>query len=150
MKTISIRSQDVKQGGPHAPRWWVVDAAGIPVGRLASQVATVLRGKHKPIFTPHVDTGDFVIVVNAEQVALTGSKLTDKFYYRHTGYPGGIKATRAEKLLAEKPTEVVRLAVKRMLPRNRLNRKILLKLKIYAGPEHPHRAQQPEPYALPY
>jgi large subunit ribosomal protein L13 len=114
-------------------------------------VARLLRGKHKPIFTPHVDTGDFVVIVNAAQVKLTGNKLRDKQYYRHTGYPGGLKAIWAERLLEQKPTELVRLAIKRMLPRNALNRRIIhTKLKIYPGPAHPHQAQQPRPYKLPY
>jgi large subunit ribosomal protein L13 len=120
------------------------------LGRLASQVATLLRGKHKPIFAPHLDAGDFIIVVNADRVKLTGAKLKDKYYYHHTGYPGGLKAVQAEKLLKDKPTELVRLAVKRMLPKNALNRKILHKLKIYAGDQHPHQAQQPRSYTLPY
>lgn len=150
MKTVSIRKEDVLPDGAHAPKWLLIDAEGLILGRLASQVAKVLRGKHKPIFTPHVATGDFVIVVNADKVRMTGSKLIDKYYYHHTGYPGGIKAAQAARLLAEKPTELLRLAVKRMLPKNALNREILHRLKIYAGPEHPHKAQQPQPYTLPY
>lgn len=150
MKTVSIRKEDVKQGGAHAPEWLLVDAKDQSLGRVASQVAVLLRGKHKPIFTPHVDTGDFVVIINAELVRLTGAKLRDKHYYHHTGYPGGLKAVRAEKLMAERPTELLRLAVKRMLPRNALNRQIIHKLKIYAGPEHPHLAQEPRTYALPY
>jgi large subunit ribosomal protein L13 len=151
MKTVSIRSEDTQPGGEHAPDWLLVDAQGISLGRVASQVARLLRGKHKPIFTPHVDTGDFVVIVNAATVQLTGNKLRDKWYYRHTGYPGGLKAIWAERLLEQKPTELLRLAIKRMLPRSSLNRKILrTKLKIYAGAEHPHQAQQPRPYKLPY
>lgn len=150
MKTVSIRAEEVKPGGAHQPEWLLVDAKDIPLGRAASQIVTLLRGKHKPIFTPHLDTGDFVIVINAEQVKLTGAKLKDKYYYHHTGYPGGLKAVQAEKLLEKKPTELLRLAVKRMLPRNALNRKIIHKLKIYAGSEHPHQAQKPRPYSLPY
>jgi large subunit ribosomal protein L13 len=151
MKTVSIRKEDTRPGGDHAPNWLLVDAQGVSLGRVASQVATLLRGKHKPIFTPHVDTGDFVVIVNAASVKLTGNKLRDKWYYHHTGYPGGLKAIWAERLLEQKPTELLRLAIKRMLPRNPLSRKILrTKLKIYAGPEHPHQAQQPQPYTLPY
>lgn len=150
MKTVSIRKEEVKPGAAYAPEWLLIDAKDKPLGRVASQVATLLRGKHKPIFTPHVDTGDFVIVINAEKVKLTGAKLKDKYYYHHTGYPGGLKAVQAEKLMAKKPTEVLRLAVKRMLPRNSLNRKIIHKLKIYAGESHPHQSQQPREYPLPY
>ena len=151
MKTVSIRSEDVKPGGAHAPQWLLVDAGGQSLGRVASQVAHLLRGKNKPIFTPHVDTGDFVVIVNAANVKLTGNKLKDKWYYHHTGYPGGLKAIWAERLLEQKPTELMRLAIKRMMPRNPLNRKILhSKLKIYPGPEHPHQAQQPRPFTLPY
>ena len=148
MKTVSLRKEDFAPGGEHAPDWVMFDAAGQTLGRLATQIALVLRGKTKPTFTPHLDTGDFVVVVNAEKVKLTGAKLTDKFYYHHTGYPGGLKAVNVEKLLQKKPTEVLRLAVKRMLPKNALNRDILhKKLKIYAGPDHPHQAQQPVPFA---
>ena len=150
MKTVSIRKEDVRPGAMYAPEWLLVDARDKPLGRVASQVATLLRGKHKPIFTPHLDAGDFVIVVNADRIRLTGAKLKDKYYYHHTGYPGGLKAVRAERLMQEKPTELMRLAVKRMLPKNALNRKILRKLKIYAGGQHPHQAQQPRPYTLPY
>ncbi|MDH5752488.1 MAG: 50S ribosomal protein L13 [Deltaproteobacteria bacterium] len=150
MKTVQIRKEDLKPGAVHAPEWLLVDAADKSLGRVASQIATLLRGKHKPIFTPHLDTGDFVVVINAEKVKLTGAKLKDKYYYHHTGYPGGLKAVQAERLLQEKPTELLRLAVKRMLPKNALNRKGLLKLKIYAGEEHPHHAQQPRVYELPY
>lgn len=146
MKTVSLRKEDFAPGGVHAPDWVVFDANGQILGRLATQIAMVLRGKNKPTFTPHLDTGDFVIVVNAEKIKLTGAKLKDKFYYHHTGYPGGLKAVHAGKLLETKPTELLRLAVKRMLPKNALNRDILhKKLKIYAGPDHPHQAQQPVP-----
>jgi large subunit ribosomal protein L13 len=127
-----------------ARRWYVVDADGKTLGRLASQIATILRGKHKPTYTPHVDTGDFVIVVNAEKIRLTGRKLEDKKYYYHTQYPGGLRVRTAAQLLDRKPTKVLELAVKGMLPRNRLGRQMIKKLKIYAGPEHPHGAQQPE------
>lgn len=150
MKTVTIRREDLKPGAVHAAEWLLVDARDKPLGRLASQVAMLLRGKHKPIFTPHLDTGDFVVVVNADRIKLTGAKLKDKFYYHHTRYPGGLKAVNAEKLLKEKPAELVRLAVKRMLPKNALNRKVLLKLKVYAGSEHPHQAQQPREHDLPY
>jgi large subunit ribosomal protein L13 len=125
-------------------KWYVIDATGIPLGRLASEVARILRGKHKSIYTPHVDTGDHVIVINASRVLLTGNKLQQKFYYRHSGYPGGLKKVRYDRLLAQKPERVVYLAVKRMLPANRLGRSMLKKLKIYAGAEHPHAAQNPD------
>ena len=114
------------------------------MGRLASRIATHLRGKHKPIFTPHADTGDFIVVINADKVALTGSKWDKKIYYRHSGYVGGLKQISASKLLEKKPTEVLRLAVKRMLPKNSLGRRQLKKLKLYAGSDHPHQAQKPE------
>ena len=150
MKTITIRKEDLTPSGLYPPQWLLVDAANKPLGRVASQIAVLLRGKHKPIFTPHLDTGDFVVVVNADKVRLTGNKAQDKYYYHHTGYPGGLKAVQAQALLEKKPTELLRLAVKRMLPKNALNRKILLKLKLYAGENHPHQAQQPQPYTLPY
>jgi large subunit ribosomal protein L13 len=130
-------------------RWYVVDAQGKVLGRLATEIAKVLRGKNKPIFTPNQDAGDFVIVVNARGVKLTGTKLEKKIYYRHTEYPGGIRERTAAEMLEEKPEEVVKLAVKGMLPKNRLSRKLVTKLKIYAGPEHPHGAQKPEPLAIP-
>jgi large subunit ribosomal protein L13 len=123
--------------------WYVVDASGATLGRLATQIADVLRGKRKPTYTPHVDTGDFVIVVNAAKIAVTGNKRADKRYYRHSGYPGGLRVRSLEQMLNLRPEEVIRLAVKGMMPRNRLARKQLTKLKIYAGPEHPHAAQQP-------
>jgi large subunit ribosomal protein L13 len=126
-------------------RWVVIDAEGVVLGRLASVVATRLRGKHKATFTPHMDTGDNVIVINADKVQLTGNKRVEKTYYRHTGYPGGIKSTTAEKVLEGKhPERVVEMAVKRMLPGNRLSRKIMGNLRVYAGVEHPHAAQNPE------
>ncbi len=128
--------------------WFVVDAEGQTLGRLASRIATILRGKHKPAYTPHVDTGDFVVVVNAEKVRLTGNKLDQKMYWRHSGYPGGIKGRTARQMLERKPEDVLRLAVKGMLPKNILGRNMLRKLKIYAGPEHPHQAQQPRPLEL--
>jgi large subunit ribosomal protein L13 len=124
--------------------WLLVDAQGKTLGRLATELAVVLCGKHKPAYTPHVDTGDFVIVVNAEKVVLTGRKLDQKMYWRHSGHPGGIKGRTARQMLARKPHEVLRRAVKGMLPKNNLGRHMLRKLKIYAGPEHPHQAQQPK------
>ncbi|MGI8727638.1 MAG: 50S ribosomal protein L13 [Solirubrobacterales bacterium] len=125
--------------------WFVVDAEGHTLGRLATQIADVIRGKRKPDYTPHVDTGDFVVVVNAEKIHVTGNKLADKRYWRHSGYPGGIRSRTLAEMLERKPEDVIRFAVKGMLPRNKLARKQLLKLKIYAGSEHPHAAQQPKP-----
>ncbi len=125
-------------------KWYVVDAEGKTLGRLASQIAAILRGKNKPIFTPHCDTGDFVIVVNADKIHLTGTKLQTKVYLRHTGYPGGQKSVTAGRLLETHPTRVIEMAVKGMLPHNRLGRAMYRKLKVYAGPEHPHAAQMPE------
>ena len=124
--------------------WLVVDASGKTLGRLATQIADALRGKRKPEYTPHVDVGDFVIVVNAEKISVTGNKRTEKRYWRHSGYPGGIKSRTLEEMLERRPEEVIRLAVKGMLPRNRLGRAQLTKLKVYAGPEHPHVAQKPQ------
>ena len=129
-------------------KWHIVDAAGIPLGRLSSEVATLLRGKHKPGFTPHVDCGDHVIVVNASQVKLTGKKLKDKVYYRHTGYVGGIKSITAEELLQRYPHRIIEKAVKGMLPRGALGHNIIKKLKVYSGAEHPHGAQTPASYEL--
>ena len=128
--------------------WLVVDANGQTLGRLATQIAIALRGKNKPTYTPHVDTGDFVIVVNAEKIAVTGNKLADKKYYRHSGYPGGLKTRTLAEQLERRPEEVIRKAVKGMLPRNRLGRAQLTKLKVYAGPDHPHAAQKPEPMEI--
>ena len=125
--------------------WLVVDATGKTLGRLATQLADILRGKRKPEYTPHVDVGDFVIVVNAERISVTGKKRQEKRYYRHSGYPGGLRSRTLEEMLARRPEEVIRLAVKGMLPRNRLARTQLRKLKVYAGPDHPHAAQKPEP-----
>jgi large subunit ribosomal protein L13 len=125
--------------------WLVVDATGKTLGRLATEIANVLRGKRKPEYTPHCDVGDFVIVVNAEKVSVTGNKRQEKRYYRHSGFPGGLRSRTFEEMIARRPEEVLRLAVKGMLPRNRLGRQQLRKLKIYAGPEHPHQAQQPAP-----
>lgn len=128
-----------------AQKWWVVDASGQPLGRLASRIATVLRGKHRPTFTPHVDTGDFVVVVNADKIKLTGDKLNQKMFSRHSGIPGGYKETPYGKLIAQKPELPIEKAVKGMLPKNILSRSLITKLKIYAGPAHPHASQQPEP-----
>src|ERR1022692_1563344 len=138
MKTFVAKPSDRQRD------WYVVDASGKTLGRLATQIADVLRGKRKPMYTPHVDTGDFVIVVNAEKIAVTGNKRAEKLYYRHSGYPGGLKSRTLAEMLDRRPEEVIRLAVKGMLPRNRLARKQLTKLKVYAGPEHPHAAQQPK------
>lgn len=124
--------------------WLVVDASGETLGRLATQIAGRLRGKHKPEYTPHCDVGDFVVVINAEKIAVTGKKRQEKLYHRHSGYPGGLRTRTLNDMLERKPEEVIRLAVKGMLPRNRLARAQLRKLKVYAGPEHPHAAQQPE------
>jgi large subunit ribosomal protein L13 len=124
--------------------WFIVDAAGQTLGRLASQIATRLRGKHKPEYTPHVDTGDYIVVINADQVKVTGNKAKDKIYYSHSGFPGGIKEITFEKLLAKSPTKVMEIAIKGMLPKNPLGRAMYRKLKVYAGNEHPHTAQQPQ------
>lgn len=142
MKTYQAKKEEIEH------KWYLVNAEGKVLGRLASGLAKVLRGKNKPIYTPHVDTGDFVIVVNADKVALTGRKMKDKIYYHHSGYPGGIKEISAEKLLAKKPAEMLRIAVRGMLPKNSLGRQMLRKLKIYAGPNHPHEAQKPMPIEL--
>jgi large subunit ribosomal protein L13 len=128
--------------------WYIVDAEGRILGRMASEIAKVLRGKNKPIFTPNADTGDFVIVINAKGVRLSGHKLDDKVYYRHTEYPGGIRTRTAARLLEEKPEDLIHLAVKGMLPKTRLGRKLAAKLKVYAGAEHPHAAQKPQPLAI--
>lgn len=131
-----------------ARQWFIVDADSRIVGRIASQIANVLRGKHKPTYTPHVDTGDFVVVVNASKVRLTGAKLTDKIYYRHTGYPGGVRRTTAGRMMNERPERVLRSAIVGMLPKNRLGRRLATKLKIYRGADHPHAAQKPEALGL--
>jgi len=138
MKTYSAKKEEVKRD------WFLIDAKDKVLGRLASEIAKRLRGKHKPIYTPHVDTGDFIVVINAEKIRLTGKKLDKKMYYRHSGYPGGIKSFTARKLLQKKPEELLRLAVKGMLPKNSLGRKMLKKLKIYCGESHPHEAQKPQ------
>ncbi len=142
LKTRSAKKEDIQRD------WWIVSAANRRLGRLATRVATVLRGKHKPYFTPHVDCGDFVIVVDAGEVALSGNKMRDKIYYRHTGYIGGLKEERAEDLRQRSPETMIRRAVWGMLPHNALGRQMIKKLKIYAGPDHPHQAQQPQPLQL--
>ena len=138
MKTYSAKPESVKRD------WYVVDATGKTLGRLATEVATRLRGKHKPEFTPHVDTGDYIVVINADKVTVTGKKTTDKIYYSHTGYPGGLKQANFATLQAEKPEMIIEKAIKGMLPRNPLGRAMFRKLKVYAGTEHPHTAQQPQ------
>ena len=137
MRTFSPKPADVER------QWYVIDAKDVVLGRLASQVATLLRGKHKPIFAPHIDTGDFVVVINADKVVLTGKKLEQKKAYRHSGYPGGLRAMPYSELMEKRPDRAVEKAVKGMLPKNSLGRKMARKLKVYAGPEHPHQAQQP-------
>ncbi len=129
-------------------KWHIIDAEGKTLGRLASEAAALIRGKHKPQFTPHVDTGDFVVVVNAEKIVLTGKKLQNKMYYRHSLYSGGLKVTSAQEMINKKPERVLEQAIHGMLPKNRLGEKMKLKLKVYAGPEHPHQAQNPEVYEL--
>ncbi len=142
MSTFSAKPTDIKHD------WYVVDAEDVVLGRLASQVAQILRGKHKPIYTPHMDTGDFVVIINAGKVRLTGTKAEAKSYFRHTGFPGGQRHTSYKELLEKKPEEVVQKAVKGMVPHNRLGRQIMKKLKVYAGTEHPHEAQQPKPLVI--
>lgn len=142
MRTFSPKPGDVTK------TWHVIDATDVVLGRLASQTAVLLRGKHKATFAPHADCGDFVIVINAEKVALTGAKLTDKMVYRHSGYPGGLKTKAIGELLATNPTRVIENAVKGMLPRTKLGNAQLSKLKVYAGAEHPHAAQQPQPFEI--
>ena len=138
MKTFVAKEQEIEK------KWYLVDAENRILGRLATEIAVRLRGKHKPIFTPHADTGDFIVVINADKIALKGSKLDKKIYYRHSGYMGGLKEISARRLLEKKPEEVLRLAVKGMLPKSSLGRRQLKKLKIYTGPDHPHQAQEPE------
>jgi large subunit ribosomal protein L13 len=139
MKTYSAKPKEIEQ------RWYLVDAEGQTLGRLATRIADTLRGKRKPVYTPHIDTGDFVVVVNAEKIAVTGKKREEKVYYRHSGYPGGLRERTFAEEIERRPTEVLRKAVKGMLPRNRLARRQLTKLKVYAGPDHPHGAQNPNP-----
>jgi large subunit ribosomal protein L13 len=143
MRTFTPKAADVTR------RWHVIDAEGAILGRLATEVATLLRGKHKPIWAPNIDTGDHVVVVNAAKLAVSPKKATDKIYHRHTGYPGGVRSESLEHLLARDPEKVVRLAVRRMLPKGPLGRRQLKKLKVYAGPTHPHHAQQPIERPLP-
>ncbi|QCB92942.1 50S ribosomal protein L13 [Cellulomonas shaoxiangyii] len=142
MRTYTPKPGDVERN------WYVIDASDVVLGRLATHVATLLRGKHKPTFAPHVDGGDFVIVVNAEKIALTGNKRETKLAFRHSGYPGGLRATRYADLLEKHPERAIEKAVRGMLPRTTLGRQQLSKLKVYAGPEHPHAAQQPKPFEL--
>jgi len=140
--TYSAKKSDIDE------KWWLVDAEGEVLGRLATQIAARLRGKHNPLFTPHVDSGDSVVVVNAEKIVLTGRKWAQKKYYHHSGYIGGLKEITAKKLLEKQPEDLIRFAVKGMLPKNRLGRTLLKKLKVYAGGSHPHEAQKPEPLTL--
>ncbi|MGH3454299.1 MAG: 50S ribosomal protein L13 [Nocardioidaceae bacterium] len=142
MRTYSPKPGDVQR------QWHVIDAADIVLGRLAVHAATLLRGKHKPMFAPHVDTGDFVIIVNADKVALSGNKRSDKLAYRHSGYPGGLRSVSYAELLDKHPEKAVEKAVWGMLPKNKLGRAMLKKLKVYAGPDHPHAAQQPQPFEI--
>ncbi|MGK5551647.1 50S ribosomal protein L13 [Actinomadura kijaniata] len=142
MRTYTPKPADVQR------QWYVIDATDVVLGRLASQVAQLLRGKHKPIYAPHVDTGDFVIVINADKVALSGNKLEQKRAYRHSGYPGGLRSVAYSDLLAKNPERAVEKAIKGMLPKNSLGRKMFGKVKVYAGPEHPHAAQKPVPFEI--
>ncbi len=142
MKSFMANAQNIQR------KWYVVDAEGMVLGRLATQVASILRGKHKPTYTPHVDTGDYVIILNADKVVLTGNKLDQKIYYRHTGYPGGLRETTARNMIAKKPEFVVQEAIRGMLPHNSLGRAMIKKLKVYAGATHEHQAQQPEELKL--
>lgn len=144
MKTFTLTPKDIDR------KWYVVDAQNQILGRLASQIAIRLRGKYKPEFSPHMDNGDYIIVINCEKVRVTGKKLEDKVYYRHSGWVGGLRETSLEAMLARHPTRVITHAVKGMLPKNNLGRAILKKLKVYVGPNHPHMAQKPEPLQLPY
>lgn len=142
MRTYTPKAEDIQR------EWFVIDAAGLTLGRLASQIASVLRGKHKPTYAPHMDCGDFVVVVNAHKIRVTGRKLDQKFYYRHSGYPSGLKAVSLRDQLDRHPDRVIRLAVRGMLPKNRLGRQMIKKLKIYATADHPHEAQQPKPFKM--
>ena len=142
MRTYTTKPEDIKR------EWFVIDATGMTLGRLSTQIAAVLKGKHKPIYSPHMDTGDFVIVVNAHKVHVTGRKLDQKFYYRHSGYPGGLKEISLRDQLDRHPDRVIRFAVRGMLPKNCLGRQMIKKLKIYATPGHPHEAQQPKPFVI--
>lgn len=144
MKTFSLKQSEIDR------KWYVVDARNQILGRLSSQIANILRGKNKPEFSPHMDNGDYIIVINCEKIKVTGKKLQDKVYYRHSGWVGGLKSVTLEQLLAKHPTRVITHAVKGMLPKNRLGRAMLKKLKVYVGPEHPHMAQKPQLLTLPY
>ena len=143
MKTYVPKPGEIEDG------WWLVNATGMTLGRLATEVATRIRGKHKPTFTPFLDTGDHVVVVNAEKLVLTGNKMKSKMYRRHSGYPGGLKEVSAESMLRRHPERLIEFAVKGMLPKGRLGRKLVRKLKVYAGPKHPHEAQKPQPLDIP-
>ncbi|HLS35570.1 MAG TPA: 50S ribosomal protein L13 [Bacillota bacterium] len=142
MRTFMANENNIER------KWLLVDAEGKRLGRLASEVATILRGKHKPTYTPHVDTGDYVVVINADKIEFSGKKLTDKLYYRHSNYPGGLKVRNAAEMMDKFPERVVEIAVEGMLPKNKLGRKMIKKLHVYKGPEHKHEAQQPEEYEL--
>ena len=142
MSTYTPKASEIQRA------WHLVDADGLVLGRMASEVAAILRGKHKPTFTPHIDTGDHVVIINADKVVLTGAKATDKNVYDHSGYPGGLRTRPYGKLLADKPADAVRRTIRGMLPKNRLGRQQLTKLKVYRGPDHPHEAQQPKPLAI--
>jgi large subunit ribosomal protein L13 len=142
VRTVSPKATEIQR------QWHVIDASDVVLGRLASQAAVLLRGKHKPVFAPHVDTGDFVVIVNAARVALSGNKLRDKLAYRHSGYPGGLHSMSYAELMARSPEQAVEKAVRGMLPKNALGRQMLRKLKVYAGPEHPHQAQRPVPFEI--
>jgi large subunit ribosomal protein L13 len=146
LKTYIAKEKEVLD----SRKWYIVDAEDQVLGRMASQIASILKGKHKPIYSPHQDVGDFVVVVNADKIKVTGNKMADKVYYRHSTYPGGQKATTLQQMMQKHPTRVIELAVKRMLPKNSLGRKMILKLKVYAGSVHPHKAQQPEALKLTY
>ena len=142
MKTYAVKASEIESS------WWLVDASGQTLGRLATRIATLLEGKHKPTYSPHIDVGDHVVVVNAQQIKVTGNKLAQKRYYRHSNYPGGLKEESLEALLARKPEAVIERAVKGMLPQNRIGRAMIKKLKVYSGTDHPHQAQQPAAYEL--
>ncbi len=142
MRTFSVKKEEIDR------EWYIVDAQGQTLGRLASRIATILKGKHKPIYTPHLDCGDFVIVLNADKVRVTGRKMDQKFYYRYSGYPGGLSQISLRDQLARHPERVLQAAIRGMLPKNKLGRKMIKKLKVYAGDEHPHQAQQPKPLEL--
>jgi large subunit ribosomal protein L13 len=142
VRTYVVKEEDITR------KWVLIDAAGQTLGRLASEIACILKGKHKPVYTPYLDVGDYVVVINADQVAVTGRKMEQKMYYRHTGYPGGIRELNLRDMMERHPTHALKAAVKGMLPKNRLGRRMIKKLKVYAGPGHPHQAQQPEAWEL--